>query len=478
MVSDSGLMAESQLSEFQSVPGNRHHFPEAATPTIDIQHQSLNNIALLDNPVTQNVLVSYNRRSQYSCRFYLRLVFLVSLLVYAGEEGFHLHPSSSGRQSRKARTERGDRRQEPYKPPQGRQPDRAADRDEEKENKNKDNDATAGPSGQGTRVADENRFLACPYFKFNPLKYQSCFGLDLKNTSRVVQHLERTHSVLPIHCPTCGQTFKTREECDSHIYQRSCAPRPFEKDGMTAAQQRQLHENRRRMTQTDRWYSFWNILFPDAVRPDSPFVGEPIEEWLKVAWRVWLYLLSKSPNISSHEFFTHHTRKRNAKESSSENTETDLSILFDWTYLRPFVPLNQDDLSFLSSDQQVSSSDATMTSMDLWTDYTSRRVTIEPDLGNLATEFNPSVTSQVTDPLSSGMVIEGDCLARFDEDENSLWRTQFLENTAFATDWDSLTDGNLTSASLTDQFITQAHLESLVTDEFTHSIDPELEPSA
>ncbi|KAI8948876.1 hypothetical protein F4801DRAFT_603989 [Xylaria longipes] len=119
----------------------------------------------------------------------------------------------------------------------------------------------------------EGVLLACPFSKWKPLSYQSCYKYIMKDIRRVKQHLRRNHK-RPLHCPTCCETFKVEETFYSHIEGRSCLPQPKKAlEGVTSTQQEHLDRKvDRKLSRSDQWYSIFSILFPDSQLPRSAYL--------------------------------------------------------------------------------------------------------------------------------------------------------------------------------------------------------------
>ncbi|KAI1367469.1 hypothetical protein F5Y08DRAFT_298594 [Xylaria arbuscula] len=119
----------------------------------------------------------------------------------------------------------------------------------------------------------EDALLACPFAKWKPLSYQSCYKYIMKDIRRVKQHLRRNHK-RPLHCPTCWDTFKLEEAFYSHIKDRTCLPQPERAiEGMTASQQEHLEGKvDRKLSKSDQWYSIFSTLFQDSPRPKSAYL--------------------------------------------------------------------------------------------------------------------------------------------------------------------------------------------------------------
>ncbi len=135
------------------------------------------------------------------------------------------------------------------------------------------------------------RFLACPFYKKDPLRHLGCMSLVLANVTRVKQHLNRRHGIPP-YCPTCGETFLDNDSCDKHVRGRKCEepPKGVEKpEGIDPIQRAKLA---RRVSRTlgvqDQWFQVYHILFGDgAPRPLSAFLGDPVDEVMAIAQKVW-----------------------------------------------------------------------------------------------------------------------------------------------------------------------------------------------
>lgn len=204
-------------------------------------------------------------------------------------------------------------------------------------------------------------YLACPYYKRNPLLHQRCLlRNDLTETSFVVQHVERAHPRLPIHCPCCGEIFATRAENDIHVRGRTCNPREFRHEGLTEDQLVALRIPRRNLNEVERWYSLWDILFPGEPRPASPYVSEPFVEILGVVRRVLTSIESRSSEFTGTGPIIDYLIHRGLwvwrigeplTPGDHETMESDLIDNFlNWDRIRPRIP-DRDNLAFLASDR-------------------------------------------------------------------------------------------------------------------------------
>ncbi|KAI4717534.1 hypothetical protein E4T48_06308 [Aureobasidium sp. EXF-10727] len=115
--------------------------------------------------------------------------------------------------------------------------------------------------------------MACPFVKFDPLKYDKCYTFVLKGVSRVKQHLERVHSI-PIHCPKCYSVFRNNTEArDRHVRANTCQTAPERRlEGIDESTMRKLKRRATSRSASESWYSMFALLFPGARKPESPFM--------------------------------------------------------------------------------------------------------------------------------------------------------------------------------------------------------------
>lgn len=128
-------------------------------------------------------------------------------------------------------------------------------------------------------ATDDRVTFACPFYKFDPVRYRSClFQFVSTRTNDVKQHILCDHQQR-LHCPQCGELMKTQSHKNRHIHARSCEPRAFTLEGVTRFQREQIAENPRSWSPLERWYRVWDIIFPTVPRPPSPYVKDP---WIEV----------------------------------------------------------------------------------------------------------------------------------------------------------------------------------------------------
>jgi len=138
------------------------------------------------------------------------------------------------------------------------------------------------PTGQNEGVDDigsekSARLFACPYYKFDPVKHQSCLLRNtLTTTSYVRQHLLRSHNA-PIHCPVCGEVKDSLVSCNEHVRLRECRPPFVPPEGLTPSQVEALKSHR------GTWDDIWRVVFPQISPPPPPFVASsPVVELLDI----------------------------------------------------------------------------------------------------------------------------------------------------------------------------------------------------
>ena len=167
-----------------------------------------------------------------------------------------------------------------------RQPRLSRKRKAEDYERDQGDDEEEGNIGSRPSTKNENqepeKLLACPFSKFNPRKYRGCYKYTLRDISRVKQHLRRCHGI-PKYCPSCYGIFSSEKARDDHIRGRNCqnlAPVDFD---CVSEEQRKLLEQRVSKSKgtVENWYTIYEILFPGAPRPNSPYIEVVLSEQLR-----------------------------------------------------------------------------------------------------------------------------------------------------------------------------------------------------
>ncbi|KAK3995201.1 hypothetical protein QBC44DRAFT_389932 [Cladorrhinum sp. PSN332] len=152
---------------------------------------------------------------------------------------------------------------------------------------NQDNGEDEGNPGKRPKPESPNKpvdkvtnklQLACHFWKLNPRKHKRCFMKKLDDTSRVKQHLTRTH-YRSSYCPRCFLVLEDDEAVESHLDPVTCLPRQHDFGLMTNGQHQKV--NRRSNTkhsESEKWYAIWDILFPGQCRLPSPYIDPLLSE--------------------------------------------------------------------------------------------------------------------------------------------------------------------------------------------------------
>jgi hypothetical protein len=150
-----------------------------------------------------------------------------------------------------------------------------------------DNGERGGCAGDSSPYP-KNPHLACPFYKYDGMRYMSCARLRLKRIRDVKQHLNRRHR-RPMYCPVCGTVFQNSEAWHIHISGRSCDPADnVEVEGIDDAQVKALARRvNRSLDAKEQWLSIWTILFPDSKPPSSPYMTTKVEETLGMVRDYW-----------------------------------------------------------------------------------------------------------------------------------------------------------------------------------------------
>ncbi|KAF2965359.1 hypothetical protein GQX73_g8238 [Xylaria multiplex] len=152
--------------------------------------------------------------------------------------------------------------------------------DDENDDQDGDRPPNMGTEDKRGKGEEALRF-ACPYFKKDPIKYQTwqtCPGPGWPDVHRVKEHLYRKHRQTKFKCVRCWTPFESEKNYINH--QRaatSCELRdrgPIE--GFDSDQEKQLKSRKKKnniVSEVDRWNAVFQILFPhvSADQIPSPF---------------------------------------------------------------------------------------------------------------------------------------------------------------------------------------------------------------
>ncbi|KAK6857284.1 hypothetical protein PG995_007471 [Apiospora arundinis] len=149
------------------------------------------------------------------------------------------------------------------------------ERDPERGGKKSQRNKASAVSGR-----QPSRQFACPYLFGGSLRHHCCRGFN--RIGDVRQHLFRCHRQPAHYCPTCGRVFDDEQSSGAHIRQQNCSPAAFNFPGMTSDQWIDISTRAQAPPHTvpggdaARWYIIWDILFPGAQRPPTPYINGSI----------------------------------------------------------------------------------------------------------------------------------------------------------------------------------------------------------
>ncbi|KAH8902521.1 hypothetical protein BR93DRAFT_246465 [Coniochaeta sp. PMI_546] len=137
---------------------------------------------------------------------------------------------------------------------------------------------SGAPGAKKQKRSEDQRRMACPYFKHDPVKYNRsvCCGPGFLGVHRVKEHVYRRHSTPRHSCFRCKSTFKTEAELYDHqISETPCAvvSKTTEEEGCTEEQQRLLKARTKyttTATEADKWRHMYSVLFPGVGVVPSP----------------------------------------------------------------------------------------------------------------------------------------------------------------------------------------------------------------
>lgn len=147
----------------------------------------------------------------------------------------------------------------------------------------RDGKEDTGPTKRQSRSVSNNvRLWACPYTKFDPIRYsehnqqdekayRKCASATLTDISCVKQHLRRTHREPSYFCGKCYEAFRVKKDLLQHNQVNCQSGTPKYQEMMTEEQYLLIPKY---LTNTvPSWYTIFNILFEDATQPTSPYVS-------------------------------------------------------------------------------------------------------------------------------------------------------------------------------------------------------------
>ncbi|KAK0620592.1 hypothetical protein B0T14DRAFT_521773 [Immersiella caudata] len=142
--------------------------------------------------------------------------------------------------------------------------------------------------------AEARRSWACPFYRFAPAEHNECvWSLSLPSVRSVIQHIIVDHQLAHF-CPLCRTTFSSATDRDLHITSRRCERREDATPpvGVSEDQVDELDAGFQRwkamgISAEEQWFGTWNILFPGAPQPDSPYLLAAYERETIALLRFW-----------------------------------------------------------------------------------------------------------------------------------------------------------------------------------------------
>lgn len=242
--------------------------------------------------------------------------------------GMRSHANSSKRKASGPETKSCSKTSQKTQPGARRTPPNKNNRRHEDQDDSDDSEGGSPKRRKQATVDPQNRLFACPYFKFEPLRYaegnthelhyRGCAGGLFRDISRVKQHLKRVHHRPDFYCRRCFTVFGTSEELQEHSSQREgCAAEvcPFP-EKLDETQQNKIHVKRPGKDPKELWYDIFKIIFPGVPLPDSP------------------YIEAAQPKSSEQSILEHFVRLFEAKLDSSISSQSWLSSVTARDFLR------------------------------------------------------------------------------------------------------------------------------------------------
>ncbi|KAM3547081.1 hypothetical protein ARSEF1564_000122 [Beauveria bassiana] len=148
-----------------------------------------------------------------------------------------------------------------------------------------------------------SRCLACPFYKFDPARHFDCYRkCQLMRYSDVTQHILRCHSLGTLYCSNCWRTWKNNELLlwQSHVAQIPACQFVPEPESLRPQEATALLElDLATLSQHEKWYRMWDLLFIDHQRPPSPYVEPGFGEILLLIGHSHDSLLRELPLLLS-----------------------------------------------------------------------------------------------------------------------------------------------------------------------------------
>ncbi|KAI1411111.1 hypothetical protein F5Y13DRAFT_66901 [Hypoxylon sp. FL1857] len=159
-----------------------------------------------------------------------------------------------------------------------------------------------------TPSLDQPLNFGCPFHKAYPYRFPSCKERSLKDTSRVKEHIYRSHLVFQ--CQRCGDTFPEEMALGEHL-RSNPACESVDHGPVEYAinqEQREILRSRKGLKGTsepDRWLQIYKMVCPEALPPyPSPYTNakysnETLQEFASFAHQEMPSLINAELNMLS-----------------------------------------------------------------------------------------------------------------------------------------------------------------------------------
>lgn len=128
--------------------------------------------------------------------------------------------------------------------------------------------------------SQKERPLACPFYKFDRVKYAKCCQYAQAGINRLRQHLRRSHTQ-PLHCLRCKKEFhgKSADQEAAQHGEQPCEVQRTKVDGISAAKMALITKRAERNQCEQTWYGFFEYIFgPEVTKPDDPWPEKAISQ--------------------------------------------------------------------------------------------------------------------------------------------------------------------------------------------------------
>lgn len=317
--------------------------------------------------------------------------------------------------------------------------------------RNEDNgncsDTTSKPVDPERDEASQGLPFACPYFRLNPVKHETCLNYRLMRIRDVKQHLQRRHYIT-FYCPTCFHEFLNLSRRDDHIRSRDCltpeAHPTFSNIDGVSRQTQSLLKGRvnRAVKPAEQWHAVWDILFGDSVdKPVDPYVRSVVRETFRMVRTFWR---STGPTIL-----------RRFLQSGTKEIE-DPGYLEDIIY-RLFHEVETQFEGRLNSPTTGSSSQPS----------TALQGSIEPVVAFKSEASQESGEELSASPRSSG-ILAWDWERQWDADGPGMFRSPTIDSTTTDNTFISNLDGTPAPSEFREQDMTQDEHDEFLMGGFHH----------